>query len=646
MSIFDETFEVVIVGTSTTHSILAGALALAGKKVLHIDRNEYYGGIDASFTMDQLVRFTAEVEDDTSSSTSSSSSSLHEEKFQEGEEDTVLRCDVENELVLMSTSCEGRKALEFLESRKRRLCAEAAQIAFIASKAASESIIFVNEQVELAKVISSQKKHESKSENDEISNQEKEDDEEGEKEKISNKVEEEKSTEEEEEEEGEEKISKKESTSSLMKLVSLLEKSRNFSLDLSPRLVLARGKLVDGMVRSNVHRYLEFTTLHCTCVGFRDDSATSTCSVDMKHVPSNKRDVFMCDWLTLREKRSLMHFLRFCMDYAFDSSSNGVDVTRQNETMLQQQRSLARPQNKKSASKSYDLKKYECFEKMLEASNMSEKLRSIVTYGLGFSNSIEPLKTQLAMKRVSSYVSSLGRHGTTAFLCMIYGAGEIPQSFCRLAAVNCAVYMLRERVRGLVIVDEDGSCGGVKLKGGLVKCNHVIMNACTLPNSYRTRGEITVVRTIAVLSKRIFQSRDEEKIRTLGVIVPGQGEDVAVRCLQVSTGVRACPKDHVILYMWITISSKDPKKVQSGVDILKRTLKCLVPKDVLYDVTYVVNYRVIGVFFSFRCVLNFFVFLTMYFSLFLSLPLSLSLLIKMFHSFLLPRVDTHVVHMK
>ena len=102
-------------------------------------------------------------------------------------------------------------------------------------------------------------------------------------------------------------------------------------------------------------------------------------SITVQHVPGNKRDVFMCNWLTLREKRSLMHFLRFCMDYAFEmkNSNTSVDVTRQNRRYFQ--RSLARPRSK-SATKSYDLDKYSSFEEMLEASNMSSKLRSIATY--------------------------------------------------------------------------------------------------------------------------------------------------------------------------------------------------------------------------------------------------------------------------
>lgn len=447
MSLFEETFDVVVVGTNTTHSILAGALSLAGKRVLHLDRRDYYGGIDASLTMEQLVDFTLSKKDEDSE---------NEENMNVAEE-SVVKCDVVDELVVLSKSCEGQKALDFIQERKKRACYKASCIANMASLAASDYEAHANDQIEIAASIRS-KLEEEKSDKEENAEMQKELDEKTDKEEKE-MDENEESVEEvrkeqnhgksksKEEEEEEETAEKKITNTPLENLVSLLDRSRRFNLDLTPRIILARGQLVDAMVRTNVHRYMEFTTLHHTTVGFRTPP-----SISVQHVPSNKRDVFMCEWLTLREKRSLMHFLRFCMDYAFEmkNSKSGVDVTRQNETMLQQQRSLARPQNKKSATKSYDLNKYSNFEEMLEASNMSTKLRSIATYGLGFSNSsLEPLETQLAMKRVCAYVSSLGKHGTTAFLISIYGSGEMPQSFCRLAAVNRALYKLREPVRSV-----------------------------------------------------------------------------------------------------------------------------------------------------------------------------------------------------
>eukprot|EP00759_Apiculatamorpha_spiralis_P053277 PhF_6_TR6151/c0_g1_i1/m.9142 len=58
--LFSETIEdidgvkVIVDGTDVTASLVAGALARAGLKVLHLDRNEYYGGTHATLTLKQF----------------------------------------------------------------------------------------------------------------------------------------------------------------------------------------------------------------------------------------------------------------------------------------------------------------------------------------------------------------------------------------------------------------------------------------------------------------------------------------------------------------------------------------------------------------------------------------------------------------
>ncbi|CAH0515773.1 unnamed protein product [Peronospora belbahrii] len=44
-------YDIVLIGTGIVESILAGALARIGKKVLHLDQNDYYGSNYASFTL-------------------------------------------------------------------------------------------------------------------------------------------------------------------------------------------------------------------------------------------------------------------------------------------------------------------------------------------------------------------------------------------------------------------------------------------------------------------------------------------------------------------------------------------------------------------------------------------------------------------
>ncbi|KAJ3033567.1 Rab GDP dissociation inhibitor alpha [Rhizophlyctis rosea] len=52
----DEQYDVIVLGTGLTECILSGLLSVDGKKVLHMDRNDYYGGESASLNLTQLYR--------------------------------------------------------------------------------------------------------------------------------------------------------------------------------------------------------------------------------------------------------------------------------------------------------------------------------------------------------------------------------------------------------------------------------------------------------------------------------------------------------------------------------------------------------------------------------------------------------------
>lgn len=50
----DEIYDVIVLGTGLSECILSGLLSVEGKKVLHMDRNDYYGAESASLTLTQL----------------------------------------------------------------------------------------------------------------------------------------------------------------------------------------------------------------------------------------------------------------------------------------------------------------------------------------------------------------------------------------------------------------------------------------------------------------------------------------------------------------------------------------------------------------------------------------------------------------
>ncbi|KAI8980546.1 GDP dissociation inhibitor [Pilobolus umbonatus] len=52
----EDNYDIIVLGTGLTECILSGIFSVEGKKVLHMDRNDYYGGESASLNLTQLYR--------------------------------------------------------------------------------------------------------------------------------------------------------------------------------------------------------------------------------------------------------------------------------------------------------------------------------------------------------------------------------------------------------------------------------------------------------------------------------------------------------------------------------------------------------------------------------------------------------------
>jgi Rab GDP dissociation inhibitor len=50
----NEEYDAIVCGTGLKECVLSGLLASKGKKVLHVDRNAYYGGESASLNLTNL----------------------------------------------------------------------------------------------------------------------------------------------------------------------------------------------------------------------------------------------------------------------------------------------------------------------------------------------------------------------------------------------------------------------------------------------------------------------------------------------------------------------------------------------------------------------------------------------------------------
>ncbi|NXD22355.1 RAE1 geranylgeranyltransferase, partial [Spelaeornis formosus] len=86
----------------------------------------------------------------------------------------------------------------------------------------------------------------------------------------------------------------------------IVREGRRFNIDLVSKLLYSRGLLIELLIKSNVSRYAEFKNA-TRVLAFREGT--------VEQVPCSRADVFNSRQLTMVEKRMLMKFLTFCLDY-------------------------------------------------------------------------------------------------------------------------------------------------------------------------------------------------------------------------------------------------------------------------------------------------------------------------------------------
>ena len=216
--------------------------------------------------------------------------------------------------------------------------------------------------------------------------------------------------------------------------------SRKFNLDLSPRLLFSRGSMVELLISSNVSRYTEFKSV---------SRVLTLIEGSLVHVPSSRADVFQTRAVSVVEKRILMKFLTLCHDLP---------------SMSEEEASARIAQFRERR-----------FREFLKHERLTDNLVHFVMHSIAMVG--EDATTQEGLAATAKFLTSLGRFGgSTPFLWPMYGAGEMPQAFCRLCAVFGGTYFLGRTIDGIVVSKEEGNnvCKAIIAQGNGRKTRHVL----------------------------------------------------------------------------------------------------------------------------------------------------------------------------
>ncbi|GMP97310.1 hypothetical protein CsSME_00045615 [Camellia sinensis var. sinensis] len=241
-----------------------------------------------------------------------------------------------------------------------------------------------------------------------------------------------------------------------------LQHSRTFNLDLAgPRVLFCADSAVDLMLKSGASQYMEFKSVDANFVCDGDGKLSS--------VPDSRSAIFSDTTLGLAVKTRLGIFFKLVDGHlkAAVVGSDGGDESCDESGRISDE-DLESP-----------------FVDFLNKLRLPPKIKSTILYAIAMADYDQDnmevckdfLKTKDGINRLALYHSSVGRFSNAlgALIYPIYGQGELPQAFCRRAAVKGCLYVLRMPVNALLMDKDSGSYKGVKVASGQELFSHQII---------------------------------------------------------------------------------------------------------------------------------------------------------------------------
>ncbi|KAM7272604.1 hypothetical protein ACFE04_027267 [Oxalis oulophora] len=316
-----------------------------------------------------------------------------------------------------------------------------------------------------------------------------------------------------------------------------LTADHKFNLDISgPRVLFCADKSIDLILKSQVNHYLEFKPIDASFVG----DANGTLSL----VPDSRAAIFKDKTLGLVDKNLLMTFFKLVQQH-WDQQQDDVSISDDD---------LETP-----------------FLHFLTKMKLPRKIQNIILYAIAMENYDQEqedhpqgliLKTRDGIHRLFLYNTSIARFQNSLgpMIYPLYGLGELPQAFCRRAAVKGCIHVLRMPVLALLMDKDTGQYRGVRLSSG----QEIFSDKLVLDSSYTPQLSLAsspplplreslqgltltgvqgkVVRGICITSSSL-----KPDLASFLIVFPLRSlyleQVVAIRILQIAADLAVCPPD-------------------------------------------------------------------------------------------------------
>eukprot|EP00105_Crassostrea_gigas_P000698 XP_011412599.2 PREDICTED: rab proteins geranylgeranyltransferase component A 2-like [Crassostrea gigas] len=526
-------FDVVVIGTGMPESILAAAFARIGQSVLHIDRNGYYSGQWASFSLKAIEEWVKESQAPEEVHTSEvktdgeqvmlhlKDNSYHKQKLQFHISDPEPELEEKKEAV--KNTADGSQENDSNKITKGGLDQDPGDnVEKEKEKSEPESTDPNQAQTSPENLKEVTEANESNENNAESGTQNSLEDKPPEPSpNVDNAASDVRDL----------KPTTDKPSSPLWTESKLRKEWRKFNLDLSPKLLYCGGSMVELLITSDIAKYCEFKTV---------SRMLTLIDGKLKKVPCSRADVFSSKDVSMIEKRMMMKFLTFCVDF----------------------------EKHEEDYKEFMEKPY---KEYLEHQKLSKNVIHFIQHAISMTSDSTP--TPEGLKKTQKFLHSLGRYGNTAFLWPLYGSGEMPQSFCRMCAVFGGVYCLRTPAASLVVNSDNVCTGVIMTTGKQIKCKRLVMENSYAPDSYIDSVSNRLVNRGILVTDRSIMAADDPHQLSLLRIPDNSDEEHPTTLLELPAASMMCPTGLYVVHLTKEANNESQSPEESLQSVVTKLFK-------------------------------------------------------------------------
>lgn len=347
-----------------------------------------------------------------------------------------------------------------------------------------------------------------------------------------------------------------------------LGSSREYNIDLAPKAAYSAGLLVAALVASGGHNYTDFKALKSSFL-WKNGRLVA--------LPASRSDIFAMKGMSLQHRRSFTRFLTYVQAAINGETQQSAFDDRPFADLLKEQGISAEVRELLYALILLDFDQEP--SALDPADNTADRHQHTVKpqtaasdscYSAASSSSSRIATAKGGLEAMQMHVQSAAKFGPSAgaLLLPCYGAAELPQTFCRVAAVAGALYVLRCTLDELCL-DHSGPkpriTGAKTAAGQMLTCSS-FAGDCESFAGYGARQAwlpattdvSKVARAIAITDSPIVQEGSGDAAAALVVFLPHSlpsNNTATVRILQVGCDTSAAPAGRWVLYASTPVAS-------------------------------------------------------------------------------------------